>query len=174
MPHTVRKVGGREELDQLWQATASLIMLAAFSHGAATAIGNGTTAGRLRTNASVTGKIAGVDVTKASTDNLWDLSAEAATGAAAYRAYWLYINAAGAASVAAGADAASAAGALAALPAHDEAKCIVGVFVAGPSTNFANALAAQGTIHNGIPAGVPCGVPRKTYIVPARTNLVAP
>ena len=39
--------------------------------------------------------------------------------------------------------------ALAALPAEPSDKCIAGVYVAGPSTNFANALAAQGTIYNG-------------------------
>lgn len=150
----IRKTGRRSELDAAWKLINRLLygMYAAVSSGA---IGNGTTAGRLRTTASADFAVAGLRYTKASTDDLWNLEGETATGAAEHRAYWLYLNAAGAASVAAGAGAASAADAVAVLPALDTTKSVLGVYVAGPSTNFANALAAQGTIYNGVPAGVP-------------------
>lgn len=171
MSTIVRKTGQRAELDLAWQCIASLLMLIGFGTFGSGAIGNGTTAGRLRTTASVVFRVAGVEATKASTDDLWNLSAETDTPASTFRAYWLYLNAAGAASFVAGTNAASADAALAALPALDETKGVVGVYVAGAATDFngAGGLAAQGTIHNGIPAGVPCGVlgARSTYIRPA-------
>lgn len=177
MPTTVRKTGERDEMDLQWQCIASLLLLVGFSTFGSGAIGNGTTAGRLRTTASMTYRIAGREATKASTDDLWNLSAETNTPAATYRAYWLYLNAAGAASFVAGSNAASAAAALAALPPNDETLGIAGVYVAGPATDFdgAGGLAAQGTIHNGIPAGAPCGVrgKRSTYLVPARVAQIA-
>lgn len=171
-----RKTGGREELDELWARLNSLAMLLAFSSFDDAGIADGTTAGTLKTTASVSHRIEGVAYTKAATDNLWDLSAETDTGAAAYRAYWLYLDSAGAASIGAGDDAASAAAALAALPARSETKSVVGVFVADPSCDFDNAggLAAQGTIYDGLPEGVPCGVPRHTYTKPELVQLVAP
>lgn len=170
----VRKTGGRDELDQLWAARNSLMMLTCLSVlGLAAAIGNGTTAGRLRTNASVDFRIGAGRYTLASTDNAWNLSGQAATPAATYRAVWLLVDAAGATSIAAGTDQASVAAALRALPELDGTKAVAGVFVAGPATNFANALAAQGTIHNGIPDGVPCGVPRHVYTVPSVISLVS-
>ncbi|MCA9489138.1 MAG: hypothetical protein KC621_04430 [Myxococcales bacterium] len=47
------------------------------------------------------------------------------------------------------------------------------MFVADPSCDFdAGGLAAQGTIYDGIPAGVPIGVPGKTYIQPPIVALV--
>lgn len=147
-----------------------------FSHDGVPAIGNGGTAGRLRTNAAVVGKVAGVAFEKASTDDLWNLSAETDTPASTFRAYWLYVNAAGTASFAAGTNASSAANALAALPAPDEAKCIFGVYVAGAATDFdaAGGLAAQGTIYNTIPAGASLdGTKGFTMLAPARLSLVA-
>jgi hypothetical protein len=157
MALTIRRTHGPSGFKALWQQYVSLHHRVLFSTFGLPAIGNGTTAGRLRTNASTIGRVAGVEVTKASTDDLWNLSGETATTASQFRAYWLYINAAGTASFVAGANAASAAAALEALPALDEAKCVFGVYVAGVSTNFANALAAQGTIYNGIPAGANLG-----------------
>lgn len=174
MARTIRKTPGIEPLIDVHAEVASLMARLMFSHTGAPAIGNGTTNGRLRTNASVTGNIAAVPVTKASTDDLWNLSAQTATPASTFRAIWLYIDAAGTASIAAGTNAASAAAALAALPAPDETKCIFGVYVAGGSTNFANALAAQGTIHNGIPSGAALdGLGRLLYRTPARSTFVA-
>lgn len=173
MPN-VRKTGGRAELDQLWAARNSLMMLVALSViGVAGAIGNGTTPGRLRTNASVDYNIGKNRYTKASTDNLWDLTAPPDLAAAQYQAHWLLLDSAGAASIGTGTVATSAALALAALPALDGTKAVIGVYVAGPSTDYDAALAAQGTIHDGIPAGVPCGVPGKTYTIPAPITLVA-
>lgn len=116
------------------------------------AIGNGTTAGKLRTNAAITFAIKGSLYTKASTDDLWDLSAEAALAALQYKAYWLYLDSAGTATIAAGTVAASAAAAVAALPAITATKSVIGVYVAGPSTDFTSALVVQGTVHNGHPA----------------------
>lgn len=177
MSLTVRKTGARAELDAQWQLIASLALIVGFgTFQAVQAIGNGTTAGRLRTNASYVGRIAGAEVTKASTDNLWNLSAETDTTASQYRAYWLLLDSSGTASIGAGANAASAALALAALPALDGTKTITGVYVAGPSTDFdaGGGLAAQGTIYNGIPEGAPVGVPRKTYVKPQIVALIAP
>lgn len=117
-------------------------------------IGNGGTAGRLRTNAAVTYRIGGTLYTKASTDDLWNLSAQTDTTGAQYRAFWLYLDSSGTATIAAGENAASAALAIAALPAVTSTKAVVGCFVAGLSTDFdaAGGLAAQGTIYNGWPS----------------------
>lgn len=172
---SIRKSGGRGELDAMWQQVASLNLRLNFSHSGSPAIANGTTAGKLKTVASVTGNIAGIAVTKGATDDLWDLSAKTDTTSSQYRAYWLYISSAGAASVGEGANASTAALALAALPAQDVTKCIFGVYVAGPSTDFngAGGLAAQGTIYNNLPTGVPIGVKGELYIAPAAISVVS-
>ena len=173
MARVQRKVSGPALSLFVLVELACLVARNEFSTGGNSgAIGNGTTPGRLRTTASVTGKIAGAPVTKASTDDLWNLSAQTATGAAAYRAFWLYIDASGVASIAAGSDAASAAAALAALPTPDESKCIIGTYVANPSTTFTNALAAQGTITNGIPAGAKINGGGTLYVAPARLDIL--
>lgn len=159
----------------LWAEIASTSMRAHFSTYGAPAIGNGGTAGNLRTNASTIGRVAGVEVTKASTDDLWDLSGETDTIAAQYRAYWLYVSAAGAGSFVAGPNAPTAAQALAALPAPAEDQCIVGVYVAGPTTDFddAGGLAAQGDIYNGIAPGAALdGTGKTLYQAPARVDLI--
>jgi hypothetical protein len=170
----IRKTGGRVELDQLWAAHNSLMMYSTLSvQSLLGAIGNGTTAGRLRTNASVNFRIGRGLYTKASTDDLWNLTAPANLAAAQYQAHWLLLDAAGAASIGSGSVQATAALALANLPALDGTKSVIGVFVAGPSTDYDIALAAQGTIHNGIPSGVPCGVPRHTYTDPSIIDLVS-
>lgn len=162
-------------MDAQWQILASLLFLVGFSTTGSPAIGNGTTAGRLRTTASTVGRVGGVDFTKASTDNLWDLSAETNTTAGQFRAYWLYLTSAGVASIAAGGNAASADAALAALPTPDPTRSVFGVYVANASTDFdaAGGLQAQGTIHNGLPAGVPLSVRGKTYLPPAHLSLLA-
>lgn len=117
-------------------------------------VGNGGTAGRLRTNATVSYSVAGSHYSKASTDDLWNLSAETNTTGAQYRAYYLYLDASGTASIGAGSNAATAAAAIAALPDVPATKSVLGTYVAGPSTDFdaAGGLAAQGTIYNGYPA----------------------
>jgi hypothetical protein len=116
-------------------------------------IGNGTTNGRLRTNAAVSYCIAGQVYTKASTDDLWNLSALTTLTSGQFQAVALYLAANGDASIGAGTVSASAAAAIRALPTPPTDKCIVGVYVANASTNFGNALAAQGTIYNGLPSG---------------------
>lgn len=156
MPRTVRRTQKGPALEA-YAEIASLMARLCFSHTGAPAIGNGTTAGRLRTTVSTVGRVAGTDFTKAATDDLWNLSAQTATPAATFRAIWLYLDAAGVASIAAGSNAPTAALALAALPAIEPTKSVFGVFVAGPATNFAAALAAQGTIHNQIPEGAAIG-----------------
>lgn len=164
MALTVRKTGRREELDAMWQLVASGNLLSNFSTADDPAIGNGTTAGNLRTTAAVDYKIAGAAQAQlASTDDLWDLSAETDTNAASYRAYWLHADG----TFAASGDKPSAAGALGDLPDPDSSKGLIGVFVAGPSTDFddAGGLAAQGTIYDGIPAGAQIGV-AGGYIAP--------
>jgi hypothetical protein len=88
---------------------------------------------------------------KASTDDLWNLSAITDTTGAQYRAVALCLDASGTATIETGAVATSAALALQALPVIPTTKSVVGVFVAGPSTNWdaGGGLAAQGTIYNG-------------------------
>jgi len=135
-------------------AAATASAPAALTTAATAGIANGTTAGRLRTRAEYEFEIAGRVYTKASTDDLWNLSAETDTAADKYRAYWLYLDSAGTASFAAGTDADSEADAIAALPAETSSKCPVGVFVAGLACDFdaVGGLSAQGTIIDGRPA----------------------
>lgn len=117
-------------------------------------IGNGGTAGRLRTTATASYVVAGSHYSKSSTDDLWNLSAETNTTSGQYRAYYLYLDASGTATIGAGSNAASAAAAIAALPDVTATKSVIGTYVAGPSTDFdaAGGLAAQGTIYNGYPS----------------------
>lgn len=188
MARTFRLTPGPNFTRNLAAEFARMAFKANFSHDGAPVIANGTTAGRLRTTASVTGRIAGVNVTKASTDNFWDLSAETDTTEAAaavvgppavaetfdqYRAYWLYIDAAGAASFAASPNASTEAAAIAALPMPVETKAVWGVFVAGPACDFnaAGGLAAQGTISQGIPTGAPIGG-TVVWAAPARLDYI--
>ena len=90
--------GQRAEFNAMWDAINGLVYWLMFAVQQDPGIGNGTTAGRLRTNAAVDFKIAGFTYNKASTDDLWDLSGEVDTGAGVYRAYWLELDSAGAAS----------------------------------------------------------------------------
>ena len=157
---TIRKTWMFPELTALALQLAAVIVDLAASHyrtehGAVTHanIGNGGTAGRLRTNSAITYRIGGTLYAKASTDDLWNLSAQTDTTGAQYRAFWLYLDSSGTATIAAGENAASAALAIAALPAVTSTKAVVGCFVAGLSTDFdaVGGLAAQGTIYNGYP-----------------------
>lgn len=143
----------RAEMDLLGQVMVSIAMLVSYSTLDAPGLADGTTAGKIKTGATVTYHIGRGVTTKAATDDLWDLSGEVATSATEYRAYWLLLNTAGAASIAAGTGATTEADALGALPELDGTKGVIGVYMAWPSTNFANALAAQGVIYNGIPDG---------------------
>ena len=149
MAKTVRKTGGRSEINALWQLAAYTAVLSHFSTPLSGAIGNGTTAGNLRTTAITEPHVAGLrNADLASSDDFWDLSGETDTTATEFRAYWLYVDNANSASFVAGAASPNELQALGALPAHDETKSILGVFVAGVSTDFddAGGLAAQGTI----------------------------
>lgn len=139
-------------------------------------IGDGTTAGTLRTTATAGFRVGQFEFSKASTDDLWDLSAETDTTAAQHRAYWLLLDSSGAASIASGANATSAELALQALPDLDGTKAVIGVFVAAPSCDFndAGGLAAQGTVYDGIPSGVPCGVPGEVYAAPDVFGFIRP
>lgn len=115
------------------------------------ALANGATAGKLKTANDADYRIAGALYTKAATEDLFDLTGQTNTGVGEYLAVGLDLNAAGTASLAVGAVSADADEALDTLPAVDPAKARIGVYIAGPSTNFAAALAAQGTIINGSP-----------------------
>lgn len=154
---------------------ASLVAEMAFSIRVSGAIGNGTTAGNLRTTAASTYNIAGLQYTLASTDDLWDLSGETDTTAGQFRAYWLYADAAGTTSIVAGANATSSALALGALPDPSDTLSIMGVYVAGAATDFnaAGGLAAQGTIYNGIPAGANIGAIQNLHQKPTIVKVVA-
>lgn len=172
----VRKTGGRGELDALWAEKNSLVMLLTLSTLSAVGIVDGTTDGKLQNGATGVYRIGNVEYSKAATDDLWDLTAETDTEAGEYRAYWLLLDDSGAASIDAGPEAATEADALRLLPDLDGTKAVIGVYVADPECDFdgATGLEGQGTVYDGIPAGVPCGVPRKTYAVPSITTLVAP
>lgn len=145
----------RAELDHFHRVLQSMRLALFNSTQTDVNIGDGGTAGYLRTNASSSFKIGQFEYTKASTDDLWNLSAQTDTTASQYRAYWLYLDSSGTASIGAGTNASTAPLALAALPAPTLTKSIIGVFVAGPSTDFnaGGGLAAQGTIYDGIPEG---------------------
>lgn len=149
----VRKTGGhgQSQLTTLWQ---HLNHLANCVYGLP-AISNGSAAGHLRTKAATPFKVDGKQRSKASTDNLWNLSGETALEAGQHRAYWLYVDAEGTASIASGNVAATAAAAIAALPVRSLTKAVFGVYMAGPLTDFAAPLAAQGSIHDDVPAGAP-------------------
>jgi hypothetical protein len=116
-------------------------------------VADGTTAGKIKTTAACDYQIGNAVYTKAATDDLWDLSAETDTGAAAYRAYYLYLDAAGAATFEAGSDTTTAALAIASLGAPTATKSVIGLFVAGLSCNFddAGGLDGQGDYHQGGP-----------------------
>ena len=125
---------------------------AALTTSATVGLADGSTAGFVATQNDIEFQIAGKIYRKAETDDLWDLSAEVDTIAAKYRAYRLYLDASGVATFAAStADADSEALALAALPAETATKCPVGIFVAGPLTDFddVGGLGAQGTYYDG-------------------------
>lgn len=118
-------------------------------------IGNGTTAGRLRTTGSTTFRINGQLYSKASTDDLWNLSALTNVGAGVYRGVALCISDAGVATIVAGtANADAEAAARAALALVPSTVAVLGVYIAGPSTDWddAGGLAAQGEIRVGRPA----------------------
>lgn len=172
----IRKTGGREELDALWARVNSLVLLFTLSTLDAAGIADGTTAGKLKTANAVNYTIGNLSYSKAAADDLWDLTAEADTGEDEYRAYWLLLDDAGAASIEAGKGAGSESAALRALPDLAGDAAVIGVFVAGPECDFddAGGLEAQGKVYDGIPEGVPVGVPRYTYQVPRPVRLVAP
>lgn len=116
------------------------------------AIGQGSTAGKLRTNAAITYSIAGIAYKKASTDDLWALGALGTTAAAQYKAVPLYLDASGTATIGTlTAAAASDVAAQALMEAVPATKARIGFYVMGPSGNFANALDAQGTSYDGSP-----------------------
>jgi len=141
-------------LDGLWKAHNRLLMVQfSPSTAAGAAIADGSTNGTFQAvTASTAFRIAGAEYTKAATDDLWDLSGETAVAADRERAYWLYLDSAGAASFAANGDAPVGYG-LADLPVPDPTKSVIGVFLAGPETDFTLALTAQGTVTDGIPDG---------------------
>lgn len=116
-------------------------------------IANGTTAGKLKSQNTTGFRVDGVVYTKNATDDLWDLTGIATMSTGQYRAVTLYLDASGTATIDTGTVAASAALALAACPAIPATKSIIGVFVAGPSTNFGSALTSQGTLYHGVPPG---------------------
>ncbi len=147
----------------------ALVLTAHFATLEDPAIANGATAGKLKTVNAVDYTVAGVRENKAATDDLWDLTGETTNGAAEFRAYWLYVDASGTATIDGGTAGTDEASALAKLPDFDETQSVIGVYIGGVDTDYTLALAAQGTIHDGIPAGVP-GMPDRPEFV----KLVAP
>lgn len=167
----IRKTGGREELDALWGLVNGLVYRQWCAQNPGL-IANGTTAGKLKTvTTTTTFKIDGVDYTKGATDDLWDLSAEVDTTSAQYRAYWLYLDDAGVATIAAGENSVNGELALKALPDLDPTRSIIGIYVAGPSTDFNGVagLDSYGDIYDRVPSGVP-----DAPLSPNLAHLVAP
>jgi len=115
-------------------------------------VANGTTNGRFQITGDPAYEINGICYGKAATDNLWNLSGLTTLTGAQYQATALCLDSAGTATIVSGATAASAAAALAlGLAAVGSTVSVIGVFVAGPSTNYGNALSAQGTLYQGRP-----------------------
>lgn len=123
-------------------------------------IANGSTAGKLKTTTDVEYSIAGQNYIKAASDDLWDLSAFSPdTGVGEYQAVILWLDSGGTASTSKltiGASEAAANAYIEAALAANTTKSCIGVYTAGPSTdwNAAGGLAGQGTIVNGAPAGI--------------------
>ncbi|MCI0346684.1 MAG: hypothetical protein L0221_14770, partial [Chloroflexi bacterium] len=139
------------------------------------ALADGTTDGKIKTANAVSFRIKGAIYTKAATDDLWDLTLEVDTDATHYRAYWLYLDASGTASFAAGTDALTdEATAIAALPAITATKSVIGVFVAGPSTDFDGAagLDSFGTFYNGFPAAYTMTASDPAALTASATNSI--
>jgi hypothetical protein len=149
----VRESQDKDEFRALTAAINALHARSSFSARTSGVLANATTAGKIKTTVACVFALAGALYSKAITDNLWDLTGQTATASGKYRAYHLYLDASGAASISAAptADASTAAGALALLPAIPDTKSVVGVFVAGPSTDFTAAPSSQGTLYNGLP-----------------------
>ncbi len=136
-------------------------------------IANASSAGMLQSQAAVAYEVpGGVVVSKAATDDLWDLSALTDTAADEVKAVLLCLNAAGTASVVEGTavtaslDAAGKAAALEAVTQPTDAT-VVGVFYAGNSTDFSAALSAQGEIEHGNPGRSYADPASATYGDPA-------
>lgn len=168
----IRRTAGRKETDSLWQIVSSLSLYLAVGSDGAGGITDATDLGKLKTVATTLFNIAGRVYSKAATDNLWNLTGPTDLIAGQYQAHWLFLDSSGTASIGSGTVATSEAAALAALPALDGTKAVAGVYVAEPSTDYDAALAAQGTIYDGIPAGVRLlGLPDLRYVKPAVIEL---
>lgn len=148
-----KRNGQRAEFDRFILAINAVHARTSFAARTSGVLANATTAGKIRTTVACVFAIGGALYSQAIADNKWDFTAEAATASGKYRAYHLYLASDGTASISAAptADASSAAAALALLPAIPDTKSVIGVFVAGPSTTFTNALSSQGTLYNGLP-----------------------
>lgn len=162
MARTIRAIPGDPALLNILIAYLNSVANACLGYAT---IANGTTNGKLKTTSTVSFKVDSQIYTKAATDDLWDLSGETSLSSGQHKAYWLYVGADGTASIEGGTVATTAAGARNALPIPSTTKSVFGVFVAGPSTNFANALSSQGTIIHGMPADASyvVGTPSGTY-----------
>ena len=143
---------------------------AAITTSATVGLADGSTPGHIRTRADSEYRIAGRLYRAPAADDVWDLSAEADT-TTGFKAYWLYLDGAGAATIVGSTEEVDAAAALAALPALNAARDAIGVYVAGPATDFDGVagLAAQGDIYDGIPfaAAATATTPTQTSAAPA-------
>lgn len=115
----------------------------------------GTTAGKIKTVATIDFRIGGRLYTKAATDDLWDLSGETTLGTGVYKAAILYLDASGAATYTLTASATSAALALRAvgdlaLGGYVSTKSVIGIYVSTAAQNWGSG-GLGGTYYNGIP-----------------------
>lgn len=115
-------------------------------------IGDGS-AGFISTTIAADFRVDGALFTLGASADHWDLSAETDTIAAQYRAYALLVDASGVASFESGDNSTSENAAIDSLAVTVSTKSRIGVYVAGPSTDFnaGGGLAGQGSYFDGWP-----------------------
>ena len=145
---------------------AACAALTAVAPSSTNVLAQGGTAGRIKTTQDVEFSVGGTVKVKAPTDDLWNLSALTTLTGAQYQAVALYLDASGTATIGATATAATGPAALALLETIPSNKARVGVFLASPSCNYANALDAQGTYYLGLPQSVTATAEAITLVNP--------
>lgn len=145
---------------------AACAALAAVAPSSTNVLSQGGTAGRIKIAQDIEFSVSGTVKVKVAADNIWNLSALATLTNVQYQAVALYLDASGTSSIGATATAATGPAALALLETIPSNKARVGVFLASPSCNYANALDAQGTYYLGLPGSVSATAEAITLVNP--------
>ena len=121
------------------------------------ALADGTAPGKIKTAAACDFKVFGqTGFNLAGSDDFWDLSGYGADSGADYSAFALDVTSAGVAEIQVGnPNQPSERQAVDQLGAPASGSARFGFYVAGPNTNFANALGAQGAYYNGFLISLP-------------------